>query len=127
VKVACRKGCHWCCYIPVYCRADEAKRAWDACDQDQVRSRLTERSGADFEPCVFLSKRACTIYESRPAACRGFNSTSRSACKRGHKNRRADEPIPVEMQQYNYWRRVRESLPGPDRLMVEWVREAARG
>jgi len=127
MKVACKSGCHWCCFIPVSCREEEAQRAWDACDQDKVRARLTPQAGRDFQPCVFLEKRQCSIYEDRPAVCRGFNSTSRSACKRGHKTRNANEPIPVEMQQFNHWRDVRESLPGPDRLMADWLRELSNG
>jgi Fe-S-cluster containining protein len=52
--------------------ADQKTRAMSSMERAQKRI-----------PCALLEDNACSIYTSRPGACRGFVSTSAKACERG--------------------------------------------
>lgn len=86
-RIACRKGCAHCCYIPVDITPDEAKllhmMAREAgLDLDMPRLRLQAlnsrpdawaKLSAPLRRCVFLgADSACQVYEWRPGACRKY-------------------------------------------------------
>ncbi|MGF6792788.1 YkgJ family cysteine cluster protein [Paraburkholderia sp. 35.1] len=71
---ACRKGCSHCCHIPVLLPAQEAalighRIGVAPAKVTGVTAKDAVRSGYD-NPCPFLKDDACSIYESRPLACR---------------------------------------------------------
>jgi hypothetical protein len=97
---ACAKGCDWCCYIQTDVFAGEAFVLADAVRRmpDEQRERVIERLGknaARFSkmsltdrqsakiPCAFLNVQqgACSVYESRPSACRRWHGLDAQACK----------------------------------------------
>jgi Fe-S-cluster containining protein len=103
VKVACARGCSFCCNLRVEVQPYEAFRlaAWlrkhfDAPRLSAVierlrsnvsRSRALGPEGRKREniPCALLGEDgACTAYEARPAQCRKYHSTDVEPCKAFH-------------------------------------------
>ena len=100
-QYACAKGCSWCCHQPVLISAGEAitiaahlRQELTATGQAQAGEALAARARrvgqADWDvtwlrerwPCAFLSREgSCSIHAVRPAVCRGYHSTSRTACE----------------------------------------------
>jgi len=88
--IRCGKGCSHCCRGPVEIRAHEAVLLVEAARELGVeidRARLERQSGSTVatwrqqpaadRACVFLgADGACTVYESRPGACRKLLVTS---------------------------------------------------
>jgi Fe-S-cluster containining protein len=98
-RMACAEGCCFCCYQPVditvpealaiaaYVRSQLAEK-----DLDALRTRLamTTASLRDLSyeahaqakiPCALLVDGVCSVYPSRPFACRAWNSTSLARCQ----------------------------------------------
>lgn len=86
---ACRKGCAHCCQHPVSITQAEAQLLGAAAgvkparptmsvliaelgaeEGDWDRAQLLLRAAAPAGPCPFLADGACSVYESRPVACR---------------------------------------------------------
>ncbi len=79
--VACRRGCNFCCHIPVMIFRSEADRIaahigrpaaavpMESPDRIEARSKQFYRV-----PCVFLKEGECSIYEVRPLVCRQHHS-----------------------------------------------------
>ncbi|MGH8663571.1 MAG: YkgJ family cysteine cluster protein [Burkholderiales bacterium] len=109
-RLACRRGCAWCChgYVSasapqIFAAAGEIRR--DAAAFDAVCARIRATSarvrGLEWrarialrEPCPLLADGACGIYEARPLSCRGFASFSAEACKRAYDALTDDVMIP---------------------------------
>ncbi|WP_051390809.1 YkgJ family cysteine cluster protein [Paraburkholderia mimosarum] len=71
---ACRSGCSHCCHTAVLLPPQEAaligrRIGVEPAKVTGVTQREDVRAGYD-NPCPFLSAGACSIYESRPLACR---------------------------------------------------------
>jgi Fe-S-cluster containining protein len=98
--VACAKGCAFCCHVSVTATAPEIFLVANALRErhrDNMEAIIARVSAADGRtrglssmerakqriPCALLEENMCSIYGSRPAACRGFSSTSAKACERG--------------------------------------------
>ncbi len=99
-SIACAKGCAFCCHVSVTASAPEiflvASRICEF-PKDQFEDLLNRVRAADQRtrymssqqrannkiPCAMLKDNVCSVYESRPAACRGFTSTSVEMCRRG--------------------------------------------
>ncbi|HEY0464488.1 MAG TPA: YkgJ family cysteine cluster protein [Polyangiaceae bacterium] len=97
--VACGSGCDHCCHQPVGLTPPEALAIVAHLRQTlasealaAVAARLAERaretrglSAAERfspdQPCPFLDRGRCSIYEVRPLACRGMNSLDADECK----------------------------------------------
>jgi Fe-S-cluster containining protein len=105
---ACRAGCAWCCAIPVSVLPPEAllialhlraRRTADALAAivERLCQRVEARHGWTLQQrrthkslCVFLQVDGrCGIYEGRPLACRGYTSSSATACQEDR------DPLPV--------------------------------
>lgn len=97
-SLACRRGCDWCCYLPVESSLAEATRALEFARNELDTSSfaaLCARIGAadaaypppahqplsKNPPCPFLVAGACQVYPARPLACRGWNSLDVKACE----------------------------------------------
>jgi Fe-S-cluster containining protein len=80
-RAACRKGCSHCCHISVLMPMQEAELIGKRIGVKPVKitgitGRDDIKSGYD-NPCPFLKNGACSIYDSRPLACRQhFNMDS---------------------------------------------------
>ncbi len=98
--IACANGCAFCCHVSVTATAPEVFLVANALREkhkDDLQAILYRVQAADQKtraltsmeraaqrvPCALLEDNACSIYESRPGACRGFVSTSAQACERG--------------------------------------------
>jgi Fe-S-cluster containining protein len=97
--VACKAGCDHCCHQPVGLTPPEAlaiaahlRQTRSLEELAAVRSRLAQReletrelsSAQRFspdQPCPFLARGQCSIYEVRPLACRGMNSLDAEECE----------------------------------------------
>jgi Fe-S-cluster containining protein len=117
-RPACSAGCAFCCAIPVAVSAPEALyiAAWlhttlsredQAALLTRLRTRVEERWGWTVEArgarkrfCIFLREdERCGIYPIRPLACRGYNSTSRSACEEAFIDRGDRVPTHVAVRE----------------------------
>lgn len=98
--IACAKGCAFCCHVSVTVTAPEVFLVAAALREkfkDDLQTIIYRVQAADQKtrtlssmeraqkriPCALLEDNACSIYASRPGACRGFVSTSVKACERG--------------------------------------------
>ena len=106
--VACRLGCDHCCHRIVGVSVSEAiqiaVRVQTRFSQQQRQVLLSRcvqyanatkslRRGLEIlgrPACPFLENRQCTIYDVRPAGCRGYNSRDVAAC-----GARAVSPLPA--------------------------------
>lgn len=98
MKVACHKGCHWCCHQAVYANSYELHylserikavisreriAKWTAAAEAKYEqtSKMSEEEIAEYKfPCAFLENGACSVYAVRPMACRIYLSTSLPSC-----------------------------------------------
>ena len=108
-SIACAKGCAFCCHVSVTASAPEIFlvanriRALPAEERDDLLNRVraadqrtrymsSQQRANNKIPCAMLKENLCSVYDSRPAACRGFTSTSVEMCRRGFNG----EPVQVE-------------------------------
>jgi Fe-S-cluster containining protein len=111
-KIECAKGCAYCCHVSVTATAPEIFfvasyiREHHKEDFEQVLARvraadsktrgMTSMDRAKQKiPCVLLESNMCSVYSARPAACRGFTSTSVKACERGFNGENAEINTPA--------------------------------
>ncbi len=111
VKVACTRGCSFCCSLQVQVQPHETftlaawlRRHFDAARLAAVTARLASNAAKTREmgdaarkrsnlACALLGEDgACTAYEARPAQCRRFHSTRLEVCKASYANP-ADDSI----------------------------------
>jgi len=111
VKVACTKGCSYCCSLRVevtpheaFALADWLKRHFPAGRLAAVAARLRanaertraigpeERKRTNIACALLGEDGACTAYEARPAQCRRFQSVDVEICKASYANP-ADDTI----------------------------------
>jgi Fe-S-cluster containining protein len=116
VKVACSRGCSYCCNLRVQVQPYEAftlaawlRKHFDAARVQDVIGRLranvtrTRELGEEARkrtnlPCALLGDDgACTAYEARPAQCRRYHSTDLTPCKAFHETH--DDTIEAAMHQ----------------------------
>lgn len=96
---ACKNGCAFCCYQPVFAVSHEMlylkdyvsarlspKQEGLFTERAREKSLLTLNKGLEEQkqishPCPFLGQSSCLIYEARPMACRIYLSSSLKSCK----------------------------------------------
>ena len=99
VEFSCERGCSYCCHLRVQIRPHEAfvlvqhvEAEFGAGQRARAIARIEEnlkriamltpeqhiRAGI---PCALLEEGVCTVYESRPAACRKYYSVSVETCR----------------------------------------------
>jgi len=103
IKVACTRGCHYCCSLQVlvtpaeiFPLADWLRQHFDEGRLAAVTARLREnasktRSLGDEArkrtnlPCALLGEDGgCSAYQARPAQCRRFHSMNVETCKKSY-------------------------------------------
>lgn len=113
-KIACKKGCSFCCHMWVSVSAPEAiyavkaigagagKRAESIRAAHAATSRLSlsERremmTGEKRRACPLLESDACSIHPWRPILCRSFASFDARMCERALTNAVATVPVPPQ-------------------------------
>ena len=98
-KVACFKGCSWCCHYRVVARTHEIVAIYTYINtkitrnvREQIKAEILETASiidgiSDKEheqtniKCPMLQAGKCAIYEVRPSKCAGYCSTSDSDCE----------------------------------------------
>lgn len=98
IKVACFKGCHWCCHQAVFANSyelhflsEKIKKNFNSEDLTVVISKtdakyLATSNLSDDDilkykaPCPLLQEGACSAYAARPMACRIYLSTKLQTC-----------------------------------------------
>jgi hypothetical protein len=104
---ACKPGCIFCCHLYVEVTSLEVVAVWNKLREggyEAQRERVTANASRVMGlrpdkrreakvPCAMLVDGACSIYETRPFACRGLYSTSAQACEEAL-NTPAGAPLP---------------------------------
>src|ERR1044071_2494069 len=97
--LACRAGCHWCCFFTVDVRPVEVFRILQFMqrlplgEQQRITGQITANlqllAGADELArtrlnlqCPFLNQGRCVIYSARPQTCRNYHATNAAGCQR---------------------------------------------
>ena len=113
LSLACKKGCSHCCYVCVSATAPEvlfiAKivRRMGPAAIARVRAAHEHTKAYDFysryehpHACPLLKDDVCTVYETRPGACRFAASRSAEICARAYHNL-SNESIPAPTTHLN--------------------------
>jgi len=110
IPVACKKGCSHCCYVWVSATIPEVlfiaklmRSRGEAMALEKVRGAHRRTQDYDFatrerlsHPCPMLHEDVCSIYESRPIACRFAVSTNAMICMRAFRQSSGENiPTPV--------------------------------
>lgn len=106
-QLACKKGCSHCCYIWVSATAPEILYVSKIVKRmgpktiEKIREAHTLTKDFNFEtrhkypnPCPLLENDVCSIYNSRPSACRYAASGNAEICSRAYHNL-SEESIPI--------------------------------
>lgn len=92
-KIACRKGCSFCCYTQVEVSIVEAIAVADSVATEaalaaSVRAAVGKVQGLSaldrmraHIPCPLLRDGACSVYAVRPRSCRALTSYDATACE----------------------------------------------
>lgn len=72
--VVCKRGCSHCCYVNVSITAYEALYIEETTGHKITNGEHKKRGDYTLTPCHFLKDNECSIYESRPMACRVFGA-----------------------------------------------------
>ncbi len=119
-SIACAKGCAYCCHVSVTATAPEiflvASRIRELpqpeFDDMLMRVRAADQRTRDMSsrqrannkiPCALLKDSLCSVYDSRPGACRGFTSVSVDDCRDGFNG------LPVQVNTPTVWTALRNA------------------
>ena len=98
IKVACFKGCQWCCHQAVFANSYElhflsekmkvffnSEKLVDIISKTEAKHKITSKLPEDEilkykAPCPLLKDGACSVYAARPMACRIYLSTKLETC-----------------------------------------------
>ncbi|HEX9585300.1 MAG TPA: YkgJ family cysteine cluster protein [Gammaproteobacteria bacterium] len=125
--LACRRGCHWCCYLPVEASKAEAARALEFARSvlgaqafDSLKTRIGAAAAAypltntgplsKNPPCPFLTDGACAVYPARPLACRSWNSRDAGACETAWREGVDTVRVPVDSRIRGVYANASEAL-----------------
>jgi len=104
IKVACFKGCHWCCHQAVFANSYELHYLSEQIKKDftseelacvitkteakyLITSELSDEEILKYKaPCPLLKNGACSAYAARPMACRIYLSTKLETCLEFYKH-----------------------------------------
>lgn len=114
VKIACARGCAYCCHLRVEVRPHEVfvlAQHMQSTFDDTKRARLMEKLDENVRriaplsaeqhiragiPCAMLEDGACSVYDARPATCRKYHSVSVDTCRDAYNDTSAPLTGPLE-------------------------------
>jgi len=128
--LACKSGCHYCCYnLPMVTppeallighhldqtSTDQQKQILNTKIQKILKKIVGKRSDEIFMmrhelPCIFLEESKCLIYVVRPVVCRTCSSTSAAHCKMIFENKNHRARLRTYPQMYRILQTVHSSL-----------------
>ncbi len=103
-KIACGKGCGYCCNTRVEIIEPEAIFIYDYIKNNlneeqlnsifnkiqdivNITSQIDKNQHVNLQlPCIFLNNNECSIYEIRPFTCREYHSVDLNSCLRHYVN-----------------------------------------
>ncbi len=112
-KLACKKGCSYCCHIPVAASMPEVINAVKFAEATfppkrfealKERLRKADEVVAGLDPreralrnvaCPFLENDQCSVYQARPVACRAWHSLDVAPCQEGFQHPDAPPETPT--------------------------------
>jgi Fe-S-cluster containining protein len=118
-KVACGRGCYFCCHIWVDATPAELLHLGSSLAGER-RAQILEALGRALEktrglsvearerlvtPCPMLVDKACSVYADRPLACRALAALDAARCERAFvhlSNELIDIPQPYVLAGYGY-------------------------
>lgn len=123
----CRRGCDFCCHLPVEtCRAEAARALAYARENlsaeayRELKHRIREaavayplppsRPPSENPRCPFLKDSACLVYPARPLACRGWNSADANACRAAYERGVNEVTVPVDSRIRGVFANASEAL-----------------
>ena len=113
IKVACFKGCHWCCHQAVFANSYElhflsekikknfsSEGLADIIAKTDAKHAITSELSEDEvllfkSPCPLLRDGSCTSYTARPMACRIYLSTKLETCLEFYKHPENETNFPA--------------------------------
>jgi len=118
-KVACGRGCYFCCHIWVDATPPELLHLARSLTGERraavlraVQAALEKTGGLTVEqrarfvhPCPMLVDKACSVYEARPLACRALAALDARTCERAFvhlSDELIDVPQPYILAGYGY-------------------------
>jgi Fe-S-cluster containining protein len=118
-KVACGRGCHFCCHIWVDGTPGELIHLGHSLAGEKREQVLRALAGALVktgglsmegrerlvEPCPMLVDKACSVYAERPLACRALAALDAARCERAFvhlSDELIDIPQPYMLAGYGY-------------------------
>lgn len=130
VPVACKAGCHYCCFYQVWLTPPEVLLIGhhvDATYSDQDKAALINRirltldrtEGRTTEeraqirretPCIFLSAGRCSVYPFRPIICRAFHALNRDQCRQSFESNDRTAQIDGHAHRYHVFRVLKKAL-----------------
>ena len=136
-RIACSKGCSYCCHMRAVVTAPEVLRIAAfieetfsveervalarrvAATDEQARGMNDEAWGEARVPCPLLVANECSVYPVRPLDCRAYNSRSVAACRDAFESY-ADWDVPVDAEHQSFYKSVQagllQALAGSGRL-----------
>jgi Fe-S-cluster containining protein len=75
IKVSCKSGCSFCCYINVDITDLEAQAIVEYCSENGIDINMQELEMPQLK-CTFLKDNKCSVYSARPMACRKYFAVS---------------------------------------------------
>lgn len=103
LRIACTKGCNYCCYLRVTCYAPEvialARRLRLSLGEEEIQALMIELEAyeSSIAPmsatdkviprllCPLNKQGVCTVYPWRPVSCSGFHSYDVEKCRLAHR------------------------------------------
>ena len=128
--VACKAGCHYCCFYQVLLTPPEAlfighyvetafteKQKLDLINRIDETLAMTDGKSVEERaktwhdtPCIFLTNCRCSVYDVRPFVCRAWHSLNSDRCREAFESNRHLAEVEGYSHRYYILQTVREGI-----------------
>ncbi len=128
--LACKAGCHYCCFYQVWLTPPEAlliahytdkaySRKEKADLMDRIEKVLERTEGKTVEerkqtrrdtPCIFLMGGQCSAYDVRPFVCRALHALNAGECKKAFESNSRKAEFEGYSYRYDIYQSVKAGL-----------------